>query len=64
VNDVQTWRDAADLLASHGATAGAEALRRADVAIDGGDLDGFNRWKRIARLIVEMQSRAPGHDVH
>ncbi|HUE63380.1 MAG TPA: hypothetical protein VMO78_03295 [Rhizomicrobium sp.] len=64
MNDVQTWRAAAELLSSHGATAEAEALKRADVAIDGGDVDSFNRWKRIARLIVEMQSRAPGDDVN
>jgi len=64
MNDVQLWREAANLLTSHGATAEAEALRRADAAIDGGDIESFNRWKRIARLIVDMQSRAPGNDVH
>ncbi|HEX4118864.1 MAG TPA: hypothetical protein VHX99_08685 [Rhizomicrobium sp.] len=64
MNDVQMWRTAAELLTAHGDAAEAEALRRADAAIDGGDLDGFNRWKRIARLIVEMQSKTPGDDVH
>jgi hypothetical protein len=64
MNDVQMWRTAAELLTAHGDAAEAEALRRADAAIDGGDLDGFNRWKRIARRIVEMQSKAPGDDVH
>jgi hypothetical protein len=64
MNDVQMWRAAAELLTSHGETAEAEALRRADAAIDGGDVDGFNRWKRVARLITEMRTRTPGDDVH
>ncbi len=64
MSDVQSWRTAAELLTSHGETAEAEALRRADAAIDGGDIESFNRWKRIARLIVDMRSRAPGDDVH
>jgi hypothetical protein len=64
MNDVQSWRAAAELMSSHGETAEAEALRRADAAIDSGDIESFNRWKRIARLIVDMQSRAPGDDVH
>ena len=64
MSDAEQWRAAAELLTSHGEAAEAEALRRADVAIDGGDVDGFNRWKRIARLITEMRTRTPGDDVH
>lgn len=64
MNDVQLWRDAAALLNEHGAVAEAEALRRADAALDGGDVAGFNRWKRVARLIVEMQSQEPDGEVH
>ena len=64
MNDVELWRAAAELLTSHGETAEAEALRRADAAIDGGDVDGFNRWKRVARLITEMRTRTPDDDVH
>lgn len=64
MSDPQLWRAAVQLLTSHGEKAQAEALGRADAAIDGGDIDGFNRWKRIARLIMEMQSRSPGDDVH
>ena len=64
MSDPQLWRVAAELLTSHGEKAQAEALRRADAAIDGGDIDGFNRWKRIGRLIMEMQARGPGDDVH
>lgn len=60
----QLWRVAAELLNEHGEVAEAEALRRADAAIDGGDIDGFNRWKCVARLIVEMQSKTPDGDVH
>lgn len=64
MSDAEQWREAAELLTSHGEKAEAEALRRADAAIDGGDVDGFNRWKRIARLITEMRTRTPGDDVH
>ena len=64
MNDVQLWRAAAELLTAHGEAAEVEALRRADAAIDGGDVDGFNRWKRVAGLITEMRTRTPGDDVH
>ena len=64
MNEVQLWRDAAALLNAHGDAAQAEALRRADAALDSGDVDGFNRWKRVARLIVEMQSQEPDGEVH
>ena len=60
--DVQLWRAAAELLTAHGDV--AEALRRADAALDSGDVDGFNRWKRVARLIVEMKNKTPDGDVH
>jgi hypothetical protein len=60
----QLWRIAAELLKGHGERAEAEALRCADAAIDGGDIDGFNRWKCVARLIVEMQAKTPNGHVH
>ncbi|HEX4269863.1 MAG TPA: hypothetical protein VHZ32_00685 [Rhizomicrobium sp.] len=64
MNDIEIWRAAAELMTAHGDAAQDEALKRADAAIDAGDVDGFNRWKRVARLIAEMQSRTPGDDVH
>ena len=64
MDEMQLWRAAAELLNGHGEAAQDEALRRADAAIDGGDIDGFNRWKRVARLIVEMQSSKPGAELH
>jgi len=64
MSDVQLWRDAAALLNEHGTVAEAEALRRADAALDAGNVDGFNRWKRVARLILEMQSQQPDGEVH
>jgi hypothetical protein len=64
MDDVQLWRTAANLLNVHGDRAEAEALKCADAALDGGDIDGFNRWKRVARLIVEMQSKTPDGDTH
>ena len=64
MNNAQNWRLAAELMTSHGESAEAESLRRADAAIDAGDVDGFNRWKRVARLITEMRSRASGNGVH
>jgi hypothetical protein len=64
MSDIEMWRAAVELMAEHGDAAQDEALKRADAAIDGGDIDGFNRWKRVARLIADMQSRTPGGDVH
>ena len=64
MTDVAMWRAAADLMTEHGDGAQDEALKRADAAIDAGDVDGFNRWKSVARLIADMQSRKPGGDVH
>lgn len=65
MDDVKLWRAAAELMNTHGEGAQDEALRRADAAIDAGDIDGFNRWKRVARLIVEMQSRgSPEGELH
>ncbi|HEX4178556.1 MAG TPA: hypothetical protein VHY57_08965 [Rhizomicrobium sp.] len=64
MSDIEMWRAAVELMAEHGDAAQDEALKRADAAIDGGDIDGFNRWKRVARLIADMQSRTPGDDVH
>jgi len=64
MNEVQMWRAAAEILTAHGDKAEAEALRRADAALDSGDVEGFNRWKRVARLILEMQSNTSGGDVH
>jgi len=64
MSDAHLWRATVELLTSHGEKAEAEALRRADAAIDGGDIDGFNRWKRVARLIVEMQSKKPSDGMH
>jgi hypothetical protein len=66
MNDVDLWRAAVDLMNAHGTRAEAEALRRGDAALDGGDIAGFNRWKKVARLIAEMQTRKspPDKDVH
>jgi hypothetical protein len=64
MDDVLVWRTAVDLLRVYDEGAGAEALRLADAAIDGGDIDGFNSWKRVARLIMDMQPRERDGDVH
>jgi hypothetical protein len=64
LGEVELWRSAADLISAHGEAAEAEALARADAALDGGDVNGFNGWKKVARLIAEMQSRTPHGDTH
>lgn len=64
MDDVQLWRAAVDLLNSHGEKAEAEALKLADAALDEGNIDSFTRWKRVSRLIGEMQSKKPGDDIH
>jgi hypothetical protein len=65
MDEIQFWRVAAELMTLHGDGAEVEALKRADAALDGGDVDGFNRWKRIARIITEMQNKTSGDgEVH
>jgi hypothetical protein len=64
MDDVQLWRAAVDLLNSRGESAEAEALKLADAALDSGDIDNFTRWKRVSRLIGEMQAKKPGDDIH
>ena len=39
MNEVQMWRAAAEILTEHGEAAEAEALRRADAALDGGVIE-------------------------
>jgi hypothetical protein len=64
MSDIDMWRAAANLITEHGDAAQDQALKRADAAIDDGDINGFNWWKRVARLFADMQSRTPGDDVH
>ena len=64
LGEVELWRSAADLIAAHGEEAEAQALARADAALDSGDVNGFNSWKKVARLIAEMQSHTRRGDTH
>src|SRR5271165_2677869 len=40
MGEVELWRSAADLISAHGEEAEAQALARADAALDGGDVNG------------------------
>jgi hypothetical protein len=64
MGEVELWRSAADLISAHGDEAAARALALADAALDDGDINGFSSWKKVARLIAQMQSDTPRGDAH
>ncbi len=61
-----TYRSAHLLVKHHGEDASIEAAMRADAMLEAGDLDGLAMWKRILRVIEELQRTAPksGEAVH
>ena len=51
---------AADLIMKqHGEDAPIESAMRADSMLEAGDLDGLAVWKRVLRVIEELQRTAP-----
>ncbi len=64
--DLDIYRSAAVLVKRHGADAPIEAAMVADAMLDKGDLDGYAVWKRIVRVVEELQGTAPksGEAVH
>jgi hypothetical protein len=48
------------LIRQHGDDAELTAARRADLMLERGDLEGQTVWKRITRVIVELQAPPTG----
>ena len=66
IPDLDIYRPASLLVEHHGEDAPIEAAMRADVALEGGYLEGHEMWKRILRAIEELQGTVPkpGTRVH
>jgi hypothetical protein len=66
MDEMEIWRMAAQLIKQQGEGAELSALQRGDKALDRGDLDGFNLWKRVARAVTEIARPKPsaGELVH
>ena len=66
VGDLDVYRSAAVLVREHGRDAALEAARRADAALERGDVEGLAVWKRIVGAVeeIERQERRPGEAPH
>ncbi len=48
----------------HGQDAPIEAAMSADAMLEAGDLDGYAVWRRVLRVVGELQGTTPGARVH
>ncbi len=66
IPDLDIYRSANRLVKQHGEDAPIRAAMRADAMLEAGDLDGYAVWKRILRVVEELQETAPksGEAVH
>ncbi len=66
IHDLDIYRSANLLVKQHGEDAPIRAAMRADAMLEAGDLDGYAVWKRILRVVEELQETAPksGEAVH
>jgi hypothetical protein len=60
ISDVDIWRAANLLIRKHGANAGLEAAKRADLMLDRGDDEGRILWMRIRRAVETLQAPPQG----
>ena len=65
-HDFDINRAAKVIIKQYGEDAPTHAAMRADVALEGGYLEGHEVWKRILRAIEELQGTMPksGEAVH
>ena len=60
VDDIDIFRTAkAFLIDQHGEAAAINAAMRADKLLEAGDTDGCAVWRRVIRVIEELQQRSP-----
>ncbi len=66
IPDLNIYRSAQVLVRQHGPNAPIHAAMQADAMLEKGDLDGLAMWKRILRVVEELQRTAPksGEAVH
>jgi len=66
VTEFDAHSAATTIIKQYGEKARLHATKRADAMLEEGDLDGSAVWKRILRVIEELQRAAPkaGEVVH
>ncbi len=66
IPDIDIYHSANLLLKQQGEDAPIHAAMRADAMLDISDLDGYAVWKRILRVVEELQGTEPkkGEAVH
>ena len=64
IPDLDIYRSANLLVKHHGEDAPIHAVMRSDAMLDKGALDGFAVWKRVLRVVEELQRVEPGAQVH
>ncbi len=64
--DLDIYRAASVILKQYGEKARLHATMRADAMREAGDPDGSAMWKRILRVVEDLQRKAPksGEAVH
>ena len=60
LSDQDVWRAALALVDRYGATACAEAAKRADDMADTGNAGGRTEWMRILAAVLELQKEPVG----
>ena len=59
IPDLDIYRSAQVLVKRHGEDAPIHAAMRADAMLDGDDLGGLARWKRVLRAVEELWRITP-----
>ncbi len=60
ITDLDIYRAASVIIKQYGEDARVHAAMRADAMLEKGDLDGYAVWKRILRVVRELDGTAPG----
>jgi hypothetical protein len=58
-SDLDIYRTASVLIRDHGDEAYLVAAQRADSFLEAGDMDGCTVWKRVLKVIKEIQREEP-----
>jgi hypothetical protein len=64
MEEIDIWRTAKILMDAHGEDGALQAAMRADHALDDGNTDAVNVWKRVMRAIEALQRPAGGQAVN
>ncbi len=64
--DLDIYRGASIIIKQYGQDAPIHAAMRADAMLEAGDMGGYAVWRRVLRVIEELQGAVPksGEAVH